>query len=74
MATSRNQVCPCGSGKKYKKCCMVKSKVVEIHKLQEERFYEQKHELTLIVTEFMWGKMDHREHDRLQAIFDKKVG
>ena len=21
-ATGRNDVCPCGSGKKYKKCCM----------------------------------------------------
>ena len=24
MPTSRNAPCPCGSGKKYKKCCMLK--------------------------------------------------
>jgi len=22
MSTSRNDLCPCGSGKKYKKCCL----------------------------------------------------
>ena len=24
IAAGRNQLCPCGSGKKYKKCCMTK--------------------------------------------------
>lgn len=23
-AVGRNDICPCGSGKKYKKCCMIK--------------------------------------------------
>ena len=25
MKTGRNEPCPCGSGKKYKKCCMLKN-------------------------------------------------
>jgi len=25
MATGRNEPCPCGSGKKFKHCCMLKS-------------------------------------------------
>lgn len=33
MATGRNAPCPCGSGKKYKKCCLM----VEFRKEQEER-------------------------------------
>ncbi|WP_078380001.1 SEC-C domain-containing protein [Sutcliffiella halmapala] len=74
MAISRNQACPCGSGKKYKKCCMNKDKVIDIFKLQEERFYERKHELTTMITDFVWGKMDHREHKRLQTIFDTRTG
>jgi len=24
MKTGRNDICPCGSGKKYKKCCLIK--------------------------------------------------
>jgi hypothetical protein len=30
MEISRNQLCPCGSGKKYKRCCMGKEKEDEI--------------------------------------------
>ena len=28
----RNELCPCGSGKKYKKCCLLKDEVIEISK------------------------------------------
>ena len=28
----RNDLCPCGSGKKYKKCCLVKDEAIEIAK------------------------------------------
>lgn len=28
----RNELCPCGSGKKYKKCCLQKNKLIEITK------------------------------------------
>jgi hypothetical protein len=28
-AVARNEPCPCGSGRKYKHCCMNKSRVVE---------------------------------------------
>ena len=27
MKTGRNETCPCGSGKKYKKCCLTKDQV-----------------------------------------------
>jgi len=27
MKIQRNQICPCGSGKKYKKCCLISSQV-----------------------------------------------
>lgn len=29
MKTGRNDVCPCGSGLKYKKCCAVKDQAAE---------------------------------------------
>ncbi len=28
----RNELCPCGSGKKYKKCCLQKNKLIEVTK------------------------------------------
>ncbi len=36
----RNEPCPCGSGKKYKKCCMLKDNVVDIAAFRAERAEE----------------------------------
>lgn len=36
----RNKPCPCGSGKKYKKCCLVKNEE-ERRLAQEEKLYEK---------------------------------
>ena len=39
MKIGRNTPCPCGSGKKYKKCCLGKN-VVPVQSLQYRRFSE----------------------------------
>ncbi|WP_209121140.1 SEC-C domain-containing protein [Alkalihalobacillus sp. BA299] len=73
MSVSRNKPCPCGSGKKYKKCCMAKNNVIDLHRLKEDRFYEQKHVVVTMVTEFVWGQMNRRDLEQLEAIFDKRT-
>ncbi|MED4986482.1 SEC-C metal-binding domain-containing protein, partial [Geobacillus stearothermophilus] len=35
MAIGRNDPCPCGSGKKYKKCCMNKQQEREIKRVRQ---------------------------------------
>lgn len=42
--TGRNEICPCGSGKKYKRCCLAKQYAEELaqraetkRRLEEER-------------------------------------
>ncbi len=41
MATiGRNEPCPCGSGKKYKKCCLLKDSAVDLEALRAERAEE----------------------------------
>jgi hypothetical protein len=41
MATvGRNDPCPCGSGKKYKKCCLSKDTAVDLEAFREERAEE----------------------------------
>lgn len=74
MVTSRNQVCPCGSGKKYKKCCMVRERVVHINKMQVARFYERKHLLTSMMLDFVWGKLTQREFESLKSDFEIRTG
>lgn len=37
--TGRNDLCPCGSGKKYKNCCMIKDQALKQN--QTKRYYRQ---------------------------------
>ena len=39
-AIGRNEPCPCGSGKKYKKCCMAKENVIDLQAYRESRAEE----------------------------------
>lgn len=42
MSTSRNAPCPCGSGKKYKKCCLDTDEAAAAEKRAQQRAEEQK--------------------------------
>ncbi|WP_226670858.1 SEC-C domain-containing protein [Metabacillus litoralis] len=53
MAIKRNDPCTCGSGKKYKKCCMLQENIITLHEVKEERFYQQKHVLVIKVKDFI---------------------
>lgn len=37
MSVGRNETCPCGSGKKYKKCCGVVTSIEEARKIREQK-------------------------------------
>ncbi|GAB4336569.1 MAG: hypothetical protein Kow0099_09550 [Candidatus Abyssubacteria bacterium] len=39
-SVGRNEPCPCGSGKKYKKCCMPKETAVDLQELRRSRAEE----------------------------------
>ena len=39
---SRNAQCPCGSGKKYKKCCLSKDQAKSLNQKEEPLNYQQK--------------------------------
>lgn len=45
MVVGRNDKCPCGSGKKYKNCCLKKTEVVQLDELRVERFFDLKRQL-----------------------------
>ncbi|MBM7606359.1 hypothetical protein JOC75_004407 [Metabacillus crassostreae] len=53
MSIKRNDPCTCGSGKKYKKCCMLQENIIQLHEVKEERFYQQKHFLVIKVKDFI---------------------
>jgi hypothetical protein len=38
----RNDPCPCGSGKKYKKCCIDKPSPIKLARLEDEALGKQR--------------------------------
>ncbi|WP_175640250.1 SEC-C metal-binding domain-containing protein [Metabacillus schmidteae] len=69
----RNDPCICGSGKKYKKCCMKKSSVIQLHEVKEERFYQQKHMLTLKIKDFVYKKIPVGQQYKLHSEFKRRT-
>jgi len=51
MKTKRNELCPCGSGKKYKKCCIPRYKGKEKVHQSERKF--GKREAGMLITQFL---------------------
>ncbi|OPX02648.1 SEC-C metal-binding domain-containing protein [Geobacillus sp. LEMMY01] len=77
MSVGRNDPCPCGSGKKYKKCCMNKAMEEETKRARQHRFFEQKYELSQQVHRFLDEALSYAEqraakHAFRQAIRQKK--
>ncbi|KKI89283.1 hypothetical protein WQ54_27390 [Bacillus sp. SA1-12] len=73
MTVKRNDPCPCGSGKKYKKCCLNQANVVQIQEVKEERFLQSKHLLVLKLRDFMTKKVSATQYYQLQAEFNKRT-
>ncbi|HJV45073.1 MAG TPA: SEC-C metal-binding domain-containing protein [Bacillota bacterium] len=72
MTMGRNDFCPCGSGKKYKKCCLKKESITNISQLPADQFFQLKYQLTIKMLRFLDGNLPAWE--RLQAISQfKKV-
>ena len=73
MEVGRNDLCPCGSGKKYKKCCMKKEKVVEIGQLKLNRFFQLKMQLVENMTNEMAASFSFKERSELKREFEQRV-
>ncbi|WP_273124301.1 YecA family protein [Bacillus weihaiensis] len=73
MSVKRNDPCPCGSGKKFKKCCLNKENVIQLHEVKEERFYQQKHSLVLKVNAFIESNVPTSKLYQLHSEFKKRA-
>jgi hypothetical protein len=72
MEVGRNDLCPCGSGKKYKKCCMKKEKVVEIGQLKVDRFFKMKMQLVESMSDEVFATLSS-EMRALKKEFEQRV-
>ncbi|ANB61313.1 YecA family protein [Anoxybacteroides amylolyticum] len=73
MFVGRNDLCPCGSGKKYKKCCMNKDRVTEISRVRQERFFQLKTELIEKIQGFLGEKLSFFEHYNVKKAFHREL-
>jgi len=64
----RNQPCPCGSGKKYKKCCMTKQNVVPARDLAYRRLSDAYKRLEIKLETFLLEQC--REQDITDALYE----
>jgi hypothetical protein len=72
LEIKRNDPCPCGSGKKYKKCCLNQKNVIQIQEVKEERFLQNKHKLVLKLKDFSSTKIPRIEYYQLETEFKKR--
>ncbi|MEH7386495.1 SEC-C metal-binding domain-containing protein [Bacillus sp. JJ1521] len=73
MTVGRNDLCPCGSGKKYKKCCMKKNNVLQLREFKVEQFYQQKLRLVNQLGDFINEKVSGNLYYRLKSEFKDRV-
>ncbi|KYD05887.1 hypothetical protein B4102_3060 [Heyndrickxia sporothermodurans] len=73
MKINRNDPCPCGSGKKYKKCCLLKENIVQIGEAREERFLQERHELVLKLNRFLERKISINQMYQLHSEFRRRT-
>lgn len=73
MSANRNQSCPCGSGRKYKKCCLSKQNVIQLHEVKVERFYQQKERMVENVRNFIDQKQSFGELKKRKSEFQERT-
>lgn len=69
MNIRRNDPCPCGSGRKYKVCCLKKQDIMEFRQLQADRFFDSKHSLTVKMLEFLHTYVPSQERSAANRLF-----
>ncbi len=73
-AIGRNDPCPCGSGKKYKKCCLTETKVVSTEEFHYQRLSEAYNRGFDKMAEYGARLLDPEAMDRAMAEYWMAVG
>jgi uncharacterized protein YecA (UPF0149 family) len=73
VKVERNASCPCGSGKKYKKCCMIQKQAVDLRKEREARYFQRKLELTAEITHFVNDMISFAKREQIKRMIRKQI-
>ncbi len=72
MKTGRNDPCPCGSGKKYKHCCLSRSMSDELDKLLSNQKFDSIEEVQAAADTLM-VKQNQKPQDDFNGLSSEQV-
>lgn len=73
MSVGRNDPCPCGSGKKYKHCCLNKKNIIQLDEFRQEKFYQEKHALVKKIRTFISEQIPFQKYHQLRSQFNERT-
>src|SRR5690625_142298 len=73
MSVGRNDLCPCGSKKKYKHCCLVKENDSLLKNQRRENFYETKQVLVEKIGDYLVQQIPITQYNQLKDEFTERT-
>ncbi|WP_432774541.1 SEC-C domain-containing protein [Brevibacillus gelatini] len=74
MSVGRNELCPCGSGKKYKKCCGVVTPITELRSRHEQKLQKEYAGWVERLNHFVGGHVTSETIQEARSRFAAEVG
>ncbi|WNC13184.1 SEC-C domain-containing protein [Brevibacillus brevis] len=74
MSVGRNELCPCGSGKKYKKCCGVVTPITELRSRHEQKLQKEYAGWVERLNHFVGGNVTSEAITEARSRFAEEVG
>jgi len=74
MSVGRNELCPCGSGKKYKKCCGVVTPITELRSRHEQKLQKEYAGWVERLNHFVGGNVTAEAIQEARSRFAEEVG
>ncbi len=73
MTVGRNDPCPCGSGKKYKQCCLLKENEQQHREQRRGKFYEAKQDLVEKIGDYLVQQIPIKQYEELNERFKERT-
>jgi SEC-C motif len=74
MSVGRNELCPCGSGKKYKKCCGVVTPITELRSRHEQKLQKEYAGWVERLNHFVGGQVTNEAISDARSRFAQEIG
>lgn len=74
MSVGRNELCPCGSGKKYKKCCGIVTPITQLQGSREQKLRQEYMHWIERFNRYISAQLTKKEMDHARKLFAASTG